>query len=60
MQVVYLLQLYMAPVTNCQRYHDSIYFWRDVYGIKSELNSPILSWLSYLFVICITLAVVFL
>jgi hypothetical protein len=33
----FLLQLYMAPVTNSQRYHDSIYFWRDVYGIKSEL-----------------------
>lgn len=43
MQGVFLLQLYMAPVTNSQRYHDSIYFWRDVYGIKSELNSPILS-----------------
>jgi type I protein arginine methyltransferase len=41
MQGVFLLQLYMAPVTNSQRYHDSIYFWRDVYGIKSELNSPL-------------------
>ncbi|KAF3327944.1 protein arginine N-methyltransferase 6.2 [Carex littledalei] len=26
--------LYMAPITNPERYHDSIDFWQDVYGIK--------------------------
>ncbi|KAJ3682260.1 hypothetical protein LUZ60_014833 [Juncus effusus] len=26
--------LYMAPITNPERYHESIEFWRDVYGIK--------------------------
>ncbi|ONM05598.1 putative protein arginine N-methyltransferase 6 [Zea mays] len=33
--------LYMAPVTNSQRYHDSIYFWRDVYGIKMSSMMPL-------------------
>nr|CAB3494347.1 unnamed protein product [Digitaria exilis] len=33
--------LYMAPITNSQRYHDSIYFWRDVYGIKMTSMMPL-------------------
>jgi hypothetical protein len=28
----------MAPITNPERYHDSIDFWQDVYGIKSKLS----------------------
>ena len=30
------LQLYIAPVTNVERYAESIDFWRDVYGIDSK------------------------
>ncbi|TVU37079.1 hypothetical protein EJB05_15545, partial [Eragrostis curvula] len=33
--------LYMAPITNYQRYHDSIYFWQDVYGIKMSSMMPL-------------------
>jgi protein arginine N-methyltransferase 6 len=44
----------MAPVTNSQRYHDSIYIWRDVYGIKSKLYCPIFS--QYVFVFCLASA----
>ncbi|GJN20926.1 hypothetical protein PR202_gb08364 [Eleusine coracana subsp. coracana] len=33
--------LYMAPITNSQRYHDSIYFWHDVYGIKMSSMMPL-------------------
>ncbi|XP_066338108.1 probable protein arginine N-methyltransferase 6.2 [Miscanthus floridulus] len=33
--------LYMASVTNSQRYHDSIYFWRDVCGIKMSSMMPL-------------------
>ncbi|KAG2548263.1 hypothetical protein PVAP13_9KG156800 [Panicum virgatum] len=33
--------LYMAPITNSQRYHDSVYFWRDVYGIKMSSMMPL-------------------
>jgi protein arginine N-methyltransferase 6 len=33
----------MAPITNSQRYQDSVHFWRDVYGIKSELHCHIIS-----------------
>lgn len=32
----YCLQLYMAPITNAERYADSIDFWRNVYGIDSK------------------------
>ena len=35
-QEIFVLQLYLAPITNSRRYQDSVYFWRDVYGIKSE------------------------
>ncbi|RLN41052.1 uncharacterized protein C2845_PM01G38950 [Panicum miliaceum] len=33
--------LYMAPITNSQRYQDSVYFWRDVYGIKMSSMMPL-------------------
>lgn len=26
----------MAPITNSERYHETIDFWRDVYGINSK------------------------
>ncbi|XP_051187654.1 probable protein arginine N-methyltransferase 6.2 isoform X2 [Lolium perenne] len=33
--------LYLAPITNPRRYQDSIYFWRDVYGIKMSSMMPL-------------------
>ncbi|KAM3408772.1 hypothetical protein ACQJBY_001689 [Aegilops geniculata] len=33
--------LYLAPITNSHRYQDSIYFWRDVYGIKMSCMMPL-------------------
>lgn len=33
--------LYMAPVTNSERYSDSIDFWRDVYGINMSAMLPL-------------------
>jgi len=33
--------LYLAPITNSRRYQDSIYFWRDVYGIKMSSVMPL-------------------
>ncbi|KAL5231208.1 hypothetical protein ABZP36_029984 [Zizania latifolia] len=33
--------LYLAPITNSQRYQDSVYFWRDVYGIKMSSMMPL-------------------
>ncbi|TVU46046.1 hypothetical protein EJB05_05563, partial [Eragrostis curvula] len=38
---IFLLHLYTAPITNYQRYHDSIYFWQDVYGIKMSSMMPL-------------------
>ncbi|OAY73469.1 putative protein arginine N-methyltransferase 6.2 [Ananas comosus] len=32
--------LYMAPVTNSERYHQSIDFWHNVYGIKMSALIP--------------------
>ncbi|XP_015697154.2 probable protein arginine N-methyltransferase 6.2 [Oryza brachyantha] len=33
--------LYLAPITNSQRYQDSVYFWQDVYGIKMSSMIPL-------------------
>ncbi|KAG6501463.1 hypothetical protein ZIOFF_041344 [Zingiber officinale] len=33
------VELFMAPVTNTDRYRESIGFWHDVYGINSKLIS---------------------
>lgn len=33
--------LYMAPVTHSERYHESIDFWRDVYGIDMSVMLPL-------------------
>uniref|UniRef100_A0A0D9XKX1 Protein arginine N-methyltransferase domain-containing protein n=1 Tax=Leersia perrieri TaxID=77586 RepID=A0A0D9XKX1_9ORYZ len=33
--------LYLAPITNSQRYKDSVYFWQDVYGIKMSSMMPL-------------------
>ncbi|XP_020079775.1 probable protein arginine N-methyltransferase 6.1 [Ananas comosus] len=33
--------LYMAPITNTERYQDSIDFWRDVYGINMSALLPL-------------------
>ena len=30
------VQLYMAPVTNAEKYSECIDFWRSVYGIDSK------------------------
>lgn len=33
--------LYMAPVTHSVRYHESVDFWRDVYGINMTAMLPL-------------------
>lgn len=33
--------LYMAPVTDSERYHASVDFWRDVYGIDMSAMLPL-------------------
>jgi hypothetical protein len=33
------VQLYMAPVTNAEKYSECIDFWRSVYGIDSKYLS---------------------
>ncbi|KAJ4778312.1 Protein arginine methyltransferase 6 [Rhynchospora pubera] len=33
--------LYMAPVTNSERYHETIDFWRNVYGIDMSALIPL-------------------
>ncbi|KAK1257056.1 putative protein arginine N-methyltransferase 6 [Acorus gramineus] len=33
--------LYMAPITHSDRYHESIDFWRDVYGIDMSAMLPL-------------------
>ncbi|KAG0502133.1 hypothetical protein HPP92_002205 [Vanilla planifolia] len=33
--------LYMAPVTHSERYHESIDFWRNVYGIDMSVILPL-------------------
>ncbi|XP_072969466.1 probable protein arginine N-methyltransferase 6.1 [Typha angustifolia] len=33
--------LYMAPITNSERYQESIDFWRDVYGIDMSAMLPL-------------------
>lgn len=38
---IFVLQLYMAPVTHSERYNEAIDFWRNVYGIDSENTSNI-------------------
>ncbi|OAE19454.1 hypothetical protein AXG93_1040s1180 [Marchantia polymorpha subsp. ruderalis] len=36
-----LYELYMAPITNAERYADSIDFWRNVYGIDMSAMLPL-------------------
>ncbi|RDX62062.1 putative protein arginine N-methyltransferase 6, partial [Mucuna pruriens] len=39
--------LYMAPITNTDRYSDSVDFWRNVYGIDSECSTWLLVGMAY-------------